>query len=79
MTADPTEDHSQENIFSIHGPFFPLYGLIVKEKTSISHLIMLICAPDNISEVLINHVFSDDDLLCFGFIQSSFFSVSAGV
>lgn len=34
---------------------------------------MLICAPDNISEVLINHVFSDDDLLCFAFIQSYFF------
>lgn len=55
---------------------FPPFKMVqfLKRKTNIAHLNVLICVPDNISEVLINHVFSGDDFLCFGFIQS-FFSV----
>lgn len=47
-----------------------------RNKTSLSHPNMLICAVDNISEVLINQVFSDDDLLCCGFNLILFFSLS---
>lgn len=56
---------------------------LVKPKTNknnTSHLNMLICALDPISEVLNNHVCSYDDLLCCGFIQSCLFlRLSAGV
>lgn len=78
VTADPAEDHSQDPIIHIHGPFlyFSPFKMVqfLKRKTNIAHLNVLICVPDNISEVLINHVFSGDDFLCFGFIKS-FFSV----
>lgn len=70
-------DHLQLHLLQLPRSFF-LYKWLLDQKTRISHLNLLICALDSISEVLINLFFFVGDAfammisLCFGFIQPYF-------